>query len=501
MLGVAAVVAACSDNIENESVTSSVELSQESIVSGPAGDTFSITVTSSEDWRVSGKSAEWLTLSADSGKSGQALEVTVEPNSGEEPLTAEFRIFAGSAVKTLTVQSDPEYYLELLTEAETEFTSDGGKLNVQVNSNISDFEVTFTDDASQWIHYDGNETVFGKQILTFTVDKSEIYVPRETEVTIAGAADKSISLHVSQAQLDAVLTDETYIETGLEETTITIVTRSNVEPGCSSDAWIESLGEPVTGATGEDGLTEKTYQFKLQASQGSRQGEINFTVDYFSLLEITVKQQNPDPVYADIPDADLCQYLSDFGWLLYDGKTEKYEVVYEGMVGQALPVTNVRMTEVSGLGVFPALSSVSLQNNYVTKLDLSDCKSIASLSFNNAYALEEIALGDENPCDRLVLSSSPSSYFNYLTSESLTISGGNLVYVDVQSSASGLQYYDKCATLDVTGCPDLATLMARREYNGWSGSVCPLKTIRMTASQQALVSVDKSDQTEIEVAD
>ena len=59
MLGVAAVVAACSDNIENESVTSSVELSQESIVSGPAGDTFSITVTSSEDWRVSGKSAEW----------------------------------------------------------------------------------------------------------------------------------------------------------------------------------------------------------------------------------------------------------------------------------------------------------------------------------------------------------------------------------------------------------------------------------------------------------
>lgn len=499
MLGVAAVVAACSDSMETESGASSVELSQESIVAGPEGDTFSITVTSSEDWRVSGKSAEWLTLSADSGKSGQSLEVTVEPNTGEESLMAEFKIFAGSAVKTLTVQSDPEYYLELLTEAEAEFSSDGGKLNVQVNSNISDFEISFTGEASQWIHYEGNETVFGKQILTFTVDKTEIYVPRETDVTITGAADKSISLHVSQAQLDAVLTDETYIKTGLGETEITVVTRSNVETTCSTDSWITSAGEPETGAKGEDGLTERTYRFIISESPGTRQGQIRFLQEYTSLLQITVRQQDPNPLYADIEDEELLSCLADFGWLIYDEELGKYEVGYEGKIGESLAIT-YNVSEIYGLGIFPALTTLNVRNQAVSIIDISDCTGIESLSLSNSYNISEIHFG-KNPMTRFVLSSSPSSYFNYLTSESLTISGENLEYLDVQSSASGLQYYDNCATLDVTGCSNLATLKARREYSGWSGSVCPLKTIRMTAQQQDLVFVDKSDQTEIEIVD
>lgn len=498
MLGVVVMAAACSDSIETESETSSIELSQESLIAGPKGDTFSITVTSSEDWRVSGKSAEWLTLSADSGKSGQSLEVVVDPNTGKEQLTAEFKIFAGSAVRTLTVQSDPDYYLELITEATADFTSDGGKLSVQVNSNIPDFDVSFSADASQWIHYQGNEMVFGKQILTFTVDPSEIYMPRETEITIAGE-DKSISLQVVQAQLDVVLTDETYIKTGLEETVITVVTRSNIETTCYADSWITSTGEPEIGEKGEDGLTERTYRFTVSESPGTRQGQIQFLQEYTSYLEIAVRQQDPNPVYAEMEDGELLTCLADFGWLIYDEELGKYEVGYDGKTGESLAIT-YNVSEVSGLGIFPSLTSLTIRNQYVSIIDLSDCTGIETLSISNSYSISQIHFG-ENPLTRFVLSSSPSSYFNYLTSESLTITGENIIYIDVQSSASGLSSMDKCAVLDVTGCPNLATLMAKREYSGWSGTVCPLKTIRMTAQQEALVSVEKSDQTEIVVVE
>ena len=60
--------------------------------------------------------------------------------------------------------------------------------------------------------------------------------------------------------------------------------------------------------------------------------------------------------------------------------------------------------------------------------------------------------------------------------------------------------YERCASLDITGCTSLESLKARREAKDYYGMKCTMKTIYVTAAQKAAidagtVTVDKSDLT------
>ena len=93
MMAMAAVLLWSCQNKEDLGVAApgSVEiagsLTDGQILAGPEGGGFQINVTSSEDWRVSGL-ADWVTLSAESGKSGQPLTFTVLPNEDTKSRTA-----------------------------------------------------------------------------------------------------------------------------------------------------------------------------------------------------------------------------------------------------------------------------------------------------------------------------------------------------------------------------------------------------------------------------
>ena len=109
----ALVLAGCGEKEQPQLVDdSSVDLSELTITAGPEGGEFSVNVTSSEPWRVSGL-CDWVTLAAESGNSGQPLRLTVAPNPGEKVRTARFKVFAGSAVKALEVTSNPTFVINL----------------------------------------------------------------------------------------------------------------------------------------------------------------------------------------------------------------------------------------------------------------------------------------------------------------------------------------------------------------------------------------------------
>ena len=109
----ALLIAACGQKEEPVVVdNSSVDLSELSVTAGPEGGEYTVNVTSSEGWRVSGL-CDWVTLAADSGASGTPLRLTVAPNHTEKVRTATFKVFAGSAVKALLVTSNPAYVIEL----------------------------------------------------------------------------------------------------------------------------------------------------------------------------------------------------------------------------------------------------------------------------------------------------------------------------------------------------------------------------------------------------
>ena len=47
--------------------------------------------------------------------------------------------------------------------------------------------------------------------------------------------------------------------------------------------------------------------------------------------------------------------------------------------------------------------------------------------------------------------------------------------------------YEKCESLDVSGCPALTTLKAKREASSYNGVQCTMKTIYVSAAQKAAI--------------
>ena len=226
-IAAALVFAACGEE-EIQIDNSSVSLSEETVVAAPEGGIYDIVVTSDSDWRVSGF-CEWARPLAESGKSGETLKIEVDPSNSREILTTEFKVFSGSAVKTVEVRSNPSFILDLLTENEVEFSSAEASLSIKLDTNVPEIESAFSGTGSEWVEFAGRQEVFGKTMLSFNVKANETYVGRETELTLSGEG-KSASVKISQAQLDAIITDTPkVVHTGLDASSVTFDVRANVD--------------------------------------------------------------------------------------------------------------------------------------------------------------------------------------------------------------------------------------------------------------------------------
>lgn len=499
---------------EKEDISaSSIELSADSIAAGSEGKTFEIQVISSEDWRVSGKPVDWVTLSAEGGQSGETVSVTVEPNSTMETKIAEFKFFAGSSVKVLTVTSASSYAIEFNDGAQTKVLSSGGNLRISITTNIPEIEVEFSGDGASWVTYKGRSDVFGKTTLSFTVSPTEIYKERSTEITLSGeGASKVFTL--TQAQLDAVISKEedNRVQTDLAEQDVKFTVKHNVEfEDIVLPDWIELKGIETQPAD-EDGLQTSEFTLHLDAASATRLAALAFNYKGATLLQMIIRQQNPNPVLTDISDEGLRDELDGLGWIIAEPGNKSCEILESGLTATSLNLeydswyggTDIKV--VDGLGAFPALSSISLTGHFLDILDLSDCKGISEMSLN-IYALSEVYLGD-NPLDEFSIVDDPNAY---LSNKSLSIAGNKLTSVNINATNSWyLEYYEELEELDVTGCPALTELHAMREYSAYNYdtweyiTVCNLKTIYVSAEQKAAIdagtlTVEKSEQTVIVV--
>lgn len=505
----AIVFAGCTE--KEETTASSIELSVESIPAGPEGGTFEIQITSSEDWRISGKTVDWMSLSADGGKSGESLSVIVSPNSTMESKSAEFKIFAGSVAKTVTVTSSPLYVIELLDDAEVDVVSGGGSVNYSINTNVPEIEVGFSGDGASWITYEKRSDAFGKTVLSFTVAESEIYKSRSSEVTLTGAG-VSATFTLIQAKVDAIISEleGNRLETDLDEQDVKFSVRHNVElDDLALPEWIELKGTD-TQPTAEDGLQTSELTFHLDEAPATRVGTLSFTYNGSEYLSFVIRQQNPNPVMTEIPDEGLRMELADLGWVIAEKGLTSCEIIAAGMTSESLSLEynwgGNDINSISGLGAFPELSDISISGYTLDVLDLSDCSKINSL-YLSTEEISEVHLGN-NPLTKFSIY---SDAFSYLSNTSLTITGTNVKVIDVNMTESYYAtYYEHLATLDVTGCTNLTELHAKREvesYDYGTGqytTVCVLETIYVTAEQKAAIdagtlTVEKSDMTSIVV--
>ena len=499
------VMTACNDKEDVPSSAqddSSISLSATEIPAGPDGGSFNVKVTSSENWRVSGL-CDWVSFSATEGASGQDLVVNVLPNTSDAAQTAAFKVFAGSAVAVLTVTSSPSFVIDLLSDEAVRVGSDASSVTVSLKSNVPDLAIDFG--GADWLSLERENEAFGKRILTFAVARSREFKDRQGTIGISGEG-LSTAVEVTQAQRDtAFVTEGVSLIKGLEAFDQTLVIRSNVNVSYSLPSW---LSETVVSTTDKDdsGLSSRTINVHADACGGSRASTVNFRSGSSNVGSIYIKQQNPNPVFAEIKDGNLASALENAGYILADPTTGKSEILEAGMTLESYTVNNMTASSYSvngtssieGLEAFPALKTLNIGNCMVSSVDVSAFPALTSLTLLNLRYLSEVKLGDKD----IATLSCTSSGYGYSLATSVTFSGTKVTNIDFSGSSSyiGYGYETALEWVDVTGCPALASLNTRRVSNSsWYSSQTSLSKIYVTEAQASSVAFTKNDHTEVVV--
>ena len=468
-------------NKEEAVVEDVITLSTETIEAAPEGDVYEVKVTSSADWRVSGL-CDWARPLAESGKSGEILKIEVDPSSSREIQTTEFKVFSGSAVKSLKVNSNPLFVMSLLTDNEVEFTSSESALKIKLDTNVPEIESVFTGSGSEWIEYVDRQEVLGSTVLSFNVKANETYVGRETELTLSGNG-KSASVKISQTQLDAIITDTPkVVHTGLDASSVNFVVRANVEFTFDLPSWL-TLDSKVQGAKGEDGLTDYTIKLSFGENPASRIADLNFVSGDKTLLQVSVKQQNPNAVLCNIPDTGLRSTLGAMGWVLASETSEECEILEPGLTGTSLSISGSSIKSVYGLGAFPELKTLDVRSTGISVFDVSDCRKLEAVNAPKNSKLTEIRLGSA-PVVKFNTNIDGTRETNYFSESTIVVSSEKLKELNMRSfDCIYLYYYDNCTTIDISACPSLEKFDAYRIYTLWGNYRTYLTTIYVSQAQ------------------
>ena len=175
----------CSDDDESiDNNSSTISLSTNIIQMDKNGGEATVTVTSSDNWRLSGV-CDWAHPSMTSGKNGDEVTFTIDPNNLDEKRTATFKLFTGSAVVPLQVESQPAYIMDLISDGNLSISKDKSTVKIQLNTNIVDPTITYSNDGEKWLTFDRRSEFAGKVSLLFTATKNETYKDRSTTITIS----------------------------------------------------------------------------------------------------------------------------------------------------------------------------------------------------------------------------------------------------------------------------------------------------------------------------
>lgn len=485
---------------------SAVSLSEYTIEAGPEGGEFAIPITSNAEWRVSGH-CEWATPTNAQGKNGESVVFNVQANDGTTVRKAEFKLFSGSAVKRLSIVSHPNYFLNLTSEPSVFMESEGGELRIKTETNIETLEAGVLEENVPWLKFRERVDAFGSSIFIYDVEKNDRYTYRGASAVVKAEDGKEVCVSLTQDMLVGAFTDSTSMTfNSLEARDIEIKVKTNLMLDPIYPSWM-TLTSSQRGETQSDGLTETVYNFNIQESRASRSGSIKFNYIYDTMLEINIRQINPNAVFAEIPDSVLRARLAEKNYIIIgDPSDPKCEVTEYGQEATSISIDldyYPYIKEVSGFGAFKKLSSLTLPaQSLVQRVDLSDCHNISMLDLGFGYykTLEYVNLGD-NPVKVLNITNEWLLFmcYNY---NPITVIGEKIETINAGATSGAMIDQDKCEYIDVTGCPALKTLNAYRVAGGTS----PLKYIYVTSAQklaydEGTLKITKPDSTEVKIKD
>ena len=486
-----ALVCSCTEKAPVEEVPEeqhSISVSNDLVKAGPDGDKVPVTVTSSGPWRLSGKAA-WVEPSVTEGEDGDEIVFDVARNTTGETLETVFKVFSGDATQEITVLSEPGYYMRPVNMDETyTFLRHENILKLCLDTNVSekDIKCSFTGNEDGWLEFTGVTPAFGMTYLFFDLAENTTWFERKSEITVSGQGF-SVSTKVIQRPTYVAEVDNKMINSdGLDGGDISITVRTNADITCeipSGCDWITIKEQSDMSEPDEEGLSTCTLTLTLDASRVSRLAEIGFVYDGETLASVSVTQCEPGAVIGVISQQELADLLVSQG-LMTDQGNSLYQLTETGKacteVSLDWPSGSAGPLVIGDLGIFPQMTALRIGTAVrTTTLDLSDCKTLTSLSIKQMSALSEVITGS-SPLESFVYG---TDYYNRLSKTTLTVSGDNLKKVDIgtHSDYSTTISGEGLTAIDVSGCPALVELNAARGFD--MEGYYKLTTIRMTSAQ------------------
>lgn len=488
VLSISFLLWSCSDNDESTNEgNSTISLSTNIIQMDKNGGDATVTVTSSDNWRLSGI-CEWAHPSVNSGKNGDIVTFTIDPNKLAEKRATTFKFFTGSSVIPLKVESQRAYIIDLLSDKTLSLSKEESIVRILLDTNVEDPTITYSGGGEKWLTFNKRGEFDSKVTLSFAAAKNNTYKDRTTTITISSPlVAEPVNIDVNQEQTDAIITESSTFMYDLTARTISLKVKYNVDYAISitkGKDWItdQSISEPQKG---DDGLTTITVTYKLTAASVSRGGTIHITkTDGALSKDIAIIQKDPDANPIEIPDITLRTLCISNNWILPIDDT-KFIILEEGLNATSLSNTSYsnKIEDLTGIKYFPNLTSLRLGYcSNLKKLDISGLHKVSSLTFSTPTICEEYNLGD-NP----ITSFSAGGNYAYSQAKSLKVISSKLVFLDLSLNKWN-QDYDYVTSIDASECPALTTLNVNRSSK--------IKTLYLKTGQ-VIPQLTKNDATTI----
>lgn len=305
----ATILWSCSDDDESTNGgNATISLSTNIIQVDKNGGDVAVTVTSSGDWRLSGV-CDWAHPSLTSGKNGDVVTFTINPNELDEKLTASFKFFTGSAVTPLQVEVSPDYIIDLLSDDNLSISKEENTVQIQLSTNIAEPVISYSEGSEEWLTFDRRSDFGGKVTLSFKAATNATYKDRSATITISSPlVTDPVNVNVNQKRTDAIIPETDVMMYDLTARTISFKVRYNIDYAISiaqGNEWIteQSVSQPQPN---DDGLTTVTLSYTLSSASDTRGGIIRITDTNNKLTsDIAVVQKDPDVELVGIPDQNL----------------------------------------------------------------------------------------------------------------------------------------------------------------------------------------------------
>ena len=487
-LSVLVVVSCEKTGVEHQS-NDSITLSEESYETGPEVSTASVVITSSDDWRAVTVN-DWIHLSADSGKSGDAVSVSVDANYTGAERRGTVKFFTGSALKKFEVVCGAGYKLDVVSRTSVELEPHSQLFEVLLETNVDteDLEYSFADAEGQpaeWVKFEKSGTrVGGISYATFQVEANPSASERSGVLTVSG---KGI-----ERKLDVLQNLRRYINVSVEgdplfdivESFLVVNVDASIPYEFEMSDWISLQSDEGNGR----------YLFRIAESTKTRSGFITvYNPDMPPYTQtVAVKQVNSALPEVDVPDEVFRKWLLDKEWITQsDGR---YILTDAGAELTSMSYTGGGINSFRGVEKFAALESLSISSatgwsasKYVLadEYDLSELTNLKSLAFDYV-PVKKIVLGD-NPVESINIKYL-AGFYNYdkPSPESFTVSGSKIKRIEIplrsDYGVGTMDVYNRLETVDVSGCPALEYLNIRRAF--YSRSKFSLKKVIVSSDQK-----------------